>query len=79
VSISDERQLSICGTYDTGSSTDGQGLSICQSGTAEGRVEGRLRFIRQGIPDISGQHTGSTRLMTLKLSRQALIWVTVLL
>ncbi len=61
-------------TYHTGTAADHQGPSVGQFGVTERGVEGGLAAI--SVPKIYAElhkRAGRTKLMTLKLRRQALI------
>lgn len=69
-------------TYHASASTDNQRLRVCFVVIGERGMEGGLKIpVSRGNASIAAmaEQTGKTRLMTLRLSRQALICVTVLL
>lgn len=53
-------------------------IDICERGM-ESRLDGQVRLAETEYDEANQMRTGSNRLMTLKLSKQALICVTVLL
>lgn len=82
MSVAAWRSGHICVTHHTGSATDDEGLLVCFVVIAEGGMKCRLKAQSVSVTvEIVAmtEQTGNTRLITLKLRRQALIWVTVLL
>lgn len=79
-----EENQSFAPTYHAGASTDNERLLICLVVIAERGMEGGLKTpVSRCNAEVEvaamAEQTGKTRLMTLRLSRQALICVTVLL
>lgn len=77
-----EEEQSFVPTYHAGASTDNERLLVCFVVVAERGMEGGLKTpVSECNTEVTtmAEQTGKTRLMTLRLRRQALICVTVLL